>query len=75
MRRFSSIATRRYSIELEASVHFKIWIFVICKKLMKKKGKNQSLNTELDFSKIVSKKVISPAAEATGKILGEKIAE
>ena len=38
MRRFSSIATRRYSIELEASVHFKIWIFVICKKLMKKKG-------------------------------------
>ena len=36
---------------------------------------NQSLNTELDFSKIVSKKVISPAAEATGKILGEKIAE
>ena len=71
MRRFSSIATRRYSIELEASVHFKIWIFVICKKLMKKKGKNQSLNTELDFSKIVSKKVISQAAE----ILGEKIAE
>ena len=32
---------------------------------------NQSLNTELDFSKIVSKKVISQAAE----ILGEKIAE
>ena len=41
----------------------------------KKKDKNQSLNTELDFSKIISKKVIPQAAEATGKILGEKIAE
>ena len=65
----------RYSIEARTRKYVKRCRFLSFARNCSNKYRKQLLDTRLDALKTASKKVVHKAAEATGELIGNKIAD